>query len=97
MAEKEKKNKLSSATGDNCNDVNVIKDGMNDNCQSGVRKESEQGKLKRIAEMFLAKTGNKEDRREKDEEVKNKDRKMSNRLNKKILKKNKKKNKVNMF
>ncbi|XP_060593682.1 uncharacterized protein LOC132748150 [Ruditapes philippinarum] len=58
---------------------------------SSTNKESEEERLKRIAEMFLAKPGNQADRREIADEIKKKDKKLSNRMRKKIAKKNKKK------
>jgi hypothetical protein len=91
MAEKEEKNPLPPiidvrSMGD---DTDVIYQNF-----SSTNKESEEERLKRIAEMFLAKPGNHEDRREIADEIKKKDKKLSNRMKKKIAKKNKKKKRV---
>ncbi|XP_060601989.1 uncharacterized protein LOC132755194 [Ruditapes philippinarum] len=88
MAEKEEKNPLPPIIdvrnmGD---DTGVIYQNF-----SSTKKESEGERLKRIAEMFLAKPGNQEDRRERADEINKKDKKLSNRMRKKIAKKNKKK------
>jgi hypothetical protein len=93
MAEKEDKNPLPPIK-----DVKSMGDDTDVNYRnfSSTKTESEEDRLKRIAEMFLAKPGNQEDRREIADKIKKRDKNLSNRMRKKMAKKNKKKKKVSL-
>jgi hypothetical protein len=97
MAEKVEKNPLSSVL--DANNIHIVKveTAVNIRDESNTKNESEKERLERISEMYLAKLGNREDRREMAEELRKKDKMLSKRQQKKTAKKSRKKKKVRVY
>ncbi|XP_060583654.1 nucleolar protein 58-like [Ruditapes philippinarum] len=94
MAEKVEKNSLSSVL--DAKNIHLVKveTVVKFRDESNTKNESEKERLERISEIYLAKLGNREDRREKNEELRKKDKMLSKRQQKKTAKKSRKRKKA---
>ncbi|XP_060569004.1 uncharacterized protein LOC132727491 [Ruditapes philippinarum] len=94
MVEKVEKNPLSSVL--DAKNIHIVKveTAVNIRNESDTKKDSEKERLERISEMYLEILGNREDRREMNEELGKKDKMLSKRQQKKTTKKSRKKKKA---